>query len=114
MLLKTLQLTVRNLRGISRVISAETFPSIQSQSYAKWAARKPAAIVNEDELFDIEENTTPQPPKKIRSRSRKSKADEIQKENIASEVKFETEEDEQVKDQKSVYTKLYENEKLVS
>lgn len=140
MLLKTLQLTVRNLRGISRVITTETFPSIQAHSYGKWTPRQYAAIVNEDELFDIEENTTPpdQTARKPRSRSRRSRVDETEIEDSKSaEVTFDDEIEDyesvkvskaanaakatkayraskELKDSKSVFTKLHENEKIVS
>lgn len=139
MLLKTLQLTVRNLRGISRVITTETFPSIRAHSYSKWTPRKFAAIVNENELFDVEENTTPaQPTKRTRTRSRRSRVDKTEEEVAKSaEVTFDEEPEEiekkkpvkstkdtkafeaykaakERKDSKTLFTKLHENEKIVS
>ncbi|XP_001605709.1 rRNA methyltransferase 3, mitochondrial [Nasonia vitripennis] len=140
MMFKTLQLTVRNLRGISRIITTETLSSIQAHSYSKWTPRKFAAIVNEDELFDVEENTTPpaQSVRKTRSRSRRSRVNEIEREDMedakSADVTFDDEiekkkpvkstketkaykayeETRKRKESKTVLTKVHENEKIVS
>ena len=146
MLRKSLQLTVRSLRGIPRVTSNESCLSVQMQKYSRYAQRRPAAIVNEDDLFDVEvKNTTPpKVQRKPRSQS-KNRLSETKKENIKilrevearnierenmqilREVKASTKtdkvesheesknkENEKESSPKNVYTKLKENEKLVS
>lgn len=80
MLLKSLQLTVRNLRGITRVVGHETFSNIQTKHYARFTPRH-ATIVNEDELFEVNLNDTPpKQQQKIKPRPTRSKAQDYHKE----------------------------------
>lgn len=109
MLLKSLQLTVKSIRGITRVINPETYSNVHVRNYARFAVRNPVAIENEDELFDIDVgNTTPQQPKLKRSRSAKSKSKETPGKDLQMS-------DEPIfADKHKVFKKVKENEKLFS
>ncbi|XP_068984085.1 rRNA methyltransferase 3, mitochondrial [Bombus flavifrons] len=75
------------------------------RTYVRWVSRRPIAIVNEDELFESEDTTQPQICRKrisARKSSKKKPIQEKKSEKTENEVK------------KNLFTKLKENEKIVS
>lgn len=59
MLLSVVQLSTRCFRGlkVAKVISTGSYTRIQK--YSRFASRRPVAIVNEDELFEVQEAAYP-------------------------------------------------------
>lgn len=123
MLCKSIHLTVRSLQGVSRVISLEPYSNIHIQKYSRYVSRKPATIVNEDDIFDVStDNTylkTPKPEKKTKLYKARLKATGIKQEieekftTKAEEVNFD-EINEPKRSNNLHKTKLFDNEKLVS
>ncbi|XP_043598193.1 rRNA methyltransferase 3, mitochondrial [Bombus pyrosoma] len=75
------------------------------RTYARWVNRRPIAIVNEDELFESEDTTQPQIRRErisARKSSKKKPIQEKKSEKTENTVK------------KKLFTKLKENEKIVS
>lgn len=73
--------------------------------YARWVSRRPIAIVNEDELFESEDTTQPQIRRERISARKSSKKKSIQEKKSGKTENA-------VK--KNLFTKLKENEKIVS
>ncbi|KAJ8683097.1 hypothetical protein QAD02_018889 [Eretmocerus hayati] len=69
MFLRSFSSTLRNFKGITRVVNTETSLACGSIcQYGRFAPRHPVAIVNEDELFDVEVKNTRNPtPKRVKS-----------------------------------------------
>ena len=65
MLLSVVQLSARSFRRlkVSKVLSASLYGSYiqvnQVQKYSRFTARRPVTIVNENELFEVEEAAYP-------------------------------------------------------
>ncbi|XP_033366788.1 rRNA methyltransferase 3, mitochondrial [Bombus vosnesenskii] len=75
------------------------------RTYARWVSRRPIAIVNEDELFESEDTTQPQIRRErisARKSSKKKPTQEKKSEKTENAAK------------KNLFTKLKENEKIVS
>ncbi|XP_033186659.1 rRNA methyltransferase 3, mitochondrial [Bombus vancouverensis nearcticus] len=75
------------------------------RTYARWNSRRPIAIVNEDELFESEDTTQPQIRRErisARKSSKKKPTQEKKSEKTENAAK------------KNLFTKLKENEKIVS
>ncbi|XP_011497185.1 PREDICTED: rRNA methyltransferase 3, mitochondrial [Ceratosolen solmsi marchali] len=113
MLLKSLQLTLSNLRNISHAIDVKSCLIVPCKKYARFAPRMYTDIENADELFDIEENTTP-PILEVQKkpRSKKSKAIDAKQREEASwsdDVK-----EAPKKERNLISTKIYNNEKIIT
>ena len=117
MLFKSLQLTFRNLRGITRVIHVEHSLDFQLKNYSRFAPRAHKAIVNEDELFDVEYKANPT-PKTIKPKNRKYQNKQVKlSKSVTDNLNLENEDtyvDQNEFNKVKVNSKYHETEKLVS
>jgi hypothetical protein len=112
MLLKSLQLVLNNFRNVSHELNVKSCFNIRYQRYARFVPRTYSEIVNSDELFDVQENTTPPVPNlQKKKRSREPKAEDV---NIKEESLYEESKEKKSQTKNSTSTKLYENQKKMA
>ncbi|XP_014236674.1 rRNA methyltransferase 3, mitochondrial [Trichogramma pretiosum] len=124
MLLQRGQLIVKHLRGIKKLLVTESPLLItQTENYARWGARQVKKIVNEDELFEVENYAHPTPPTVKEAKKKPIPKQVNQKTPTADNVCFDEEitfsEETSIKNQDEparklkISTKLEANEKLM-
>lgn len=99
------QLSLRSIYG-TRLLRVDGLSSTTKCGYARWASRRPVAILNEDEVFgddDTQTNITKPPKKRAKAR----------KEKLKAEKKPEEKEEEKPVKRQPLYTALKENDKLI-
>lgn len=111
MLRNFVQLSIRSIHS-AKFLRVESLTSTTKCRYSKWISRRPAAIVNEDELFDDDGNDDAQ---KNIAKSLKKRASEARAKKLKEKKKENPEEkgEEQVITKEPIYQALKEDDKLI-
>lgn len=91
-----------------RALNLESCLKVRSQRYCRWSHRRPAAIVNEDELFDVEEEED-KPKKKVKPikvSKKKQKRDDEKKSTLLDST-------DTLPNTSNMFTRLRENDKMI-
>lgn len=108
MLRNFVQLSLRSIYS-SKFLRVDNSTLTTRCSYSRYASRRHVAVINENELFDDEIDTT-KPLKKRVSKSRKEKLKEKEK---RKPEKKESTEDDISSTKEPIYKALKENDKLI-
>ncbi|KAG5318887.1 MRM3 methyltransferase, partial [Pseudoatta argentina] len=110
MLLSVVQLSLRSIQG-TKLLRTVNIKSITKCKYStKWISRKPVAIVNQNELFDVDDTTKTKEQRTLRTRKRKLRINTDEKEEKKKQKENEIEES----TTKPKYIALDADDKLVS
>lgn len=126
MLSSVVQLSARCFRGLNVAKVTSTSSYIQVHRYSRFSSRKPVTIINEDELFEVEEAAYPvEKDAHFKDRNRNfhlDLEDTLTNTEVGKETGYKPYKKKQKKNakpkvdssKKNMFTKLYENEKLLS